>query len=388
MFDPFLSTKRCHRQAGHLQVTFPIPIQSTTPAPDKQFRGDIVGVDLFCGAGGMSLGAQQAGIDLIYAVESCPYAALTYNQNFPGVPLQVGDIRDVNCIPPAPSSAKTVIFGGPPCQGFSTSNQRTRSLSNKQNWMFREFVRLVKSWGPDWVVMENVKGMVETAGGTFLSEIASQLQALGYSVSSTVLNASHFGVPQKRSRLFIVGSRDNVPFKFPENNNTPDTPVSDAIGDLPVLAPGASIDVLQYGHSSPSGYAQLLRNGQTEVSGNLVTNNSSRVLSRYPHVPPGGNWENIPPNLLSNYRDYRRCHTGIYRRLDPRKPSVVIGNFRKNMLIHPYEHRGLSIREAARIQSVPDNFRFYGSIGFQQQQVGNMVPPFLAKAVFGAVIQS
>jgi DNA (cytosine-5)-methyltransferase 1 len=129
-----------------------------------------------------------------------------------------------------------------------------------------------------------------------------------------------------------------------------------------------------------------MRNGRRLVSGNLVTRNSAFVIDRYPHVPQGGNWEDIPEHLMQNYSDRTKCHTGIYHRLHPDQPSVVIGNFRKNMLIHPTQHRGLSVREAARIQSFPDSYRFTGSIGFQQQQVANAVPPLLATAVFKTLL--
>ena len=121
---------------------------------------------------------------------------------------------------------------------------------------------------------------------------------------------------------------------------------------------------------------------------NLVTKNADFVLERYRYVPEGGNWQNIPENRMDNYADRSRCHTGIYHRLTSKKPSIVIGNFRKNMLIHPDQDRGLSVREAARLQSFPDHYEFAGSIGFQQQQVGNAVPPILAREVFKAIIRA
>ena len=111
------------------------------------------------------------------------------------------------------------------------------------------------------------------------------------------------------------------------------------------------------------------------------------VIARYQHIPQGGNWKDIPDNLMTNYANKERCHSGIYRRLRADKPSVVISNYRKSMLIHPYQHRGLSVREAARIQSFPDDFKFFGPISHIQQQIGNAVPPLLAKAVFLKIIE-
>lgn len=128
-----------------------------------------------------------------------------------------------------------------------------------------------------------------------------------------------------------------------------------------------------------------MRGSSIESSNNLVTKSSPEIIKRYRYVPQGGNWQNIPENLMNNYKDTTRCHTGIYHRLKEDEPSVVLGNFRKNMLIHPQQDRGLSVREAARLQSFPDWYEFVGSIGFQQQQVGNAVPPLLAKAVFTAI---
>ena len=120
---------------------------------------------------------------------------------------------------------------------------------------------------------------------------------------------------------------------------------------------------------------------------NFVSRNNDLVIARYQHIPQGGNWKDIPDNLMTNYANKERCHSGIYRRLRADKPSVVISNYRKSMLIHPYQHRGLSVREAARIQSFPDDFKFFGPISHIQQQIGNAVPPLLAKAVFLKIIE-
>lgn len=346
----------------------------------------IIGIDLFAGAGGMTLAAIQAGIRVIHAVEKCPHAAATYRLNFPEIPMHTGDIRDVASLPRKPRTARTVMFGGPPCQGFSTSNQRTRNALNPSNWLFQDFVRLVRLWMPDWVVMENVKGITETEGGRFLIAAVEALEAAGYATSLKLLNAVDFGTPQRRVRAFIVASRHGVSYQFPMPLRQSPVSVIEAIGDLPQLPNGASEDELPYGRVEPSRYAKQLRQGSKRVTGNLVTRNGWHIVRRYSHVPPGGNWSDIPRRLLKHYADVDRCHTGIYRRLNPSEASVVIGNFRKNMLIHPFENRGLSIREAARIQSIPDSFRFNGSIGFQQQQVGNMVPPKLGRAVFREVV--
>ena len=334
----------------------------------------------------MTLGAQSVGIKTIYAIEKCPVAAATYRLNFPSVPLYVGDIRSIGELPTPPESAVTILFGGPPCQGFSISNQRTRNVSNPNNWMYQEFIRVAGIWNPEWIVMENVTGILETAGGFFMAETLDALGRAGYSTFTTVLDAADFGVAQRRRRAFIVASRSHVPFTFPLGNGAKTPTVGMALNDLPSLSSGANVDVLPYQRVARNNYARTLRSGLEMVSGNLVTKNAPHILKRYPHVPPGGNWQNIPQSLLTTYKDITKCHTGIYRRLHPLQPSVVIGNFRKNMLIHPTEDRGLSIREAARIQSVPDRFRFSGSIGFQQQQVGNMVPPPLASAVMRRIL--
>jgi len=346
----------------------------------------MIGIDLFSGAGGMSVGAISAGIDVRVAVEADPHAAITYRENHTSTCLLDQRIEAVQDVPLGRRDRKIILFGGPPCQGFSTSNQRTRNSDNPSNWLFREYMRLVRMIQPEWVVFENVRGILETERGVFFQKTLRALQQLGYTTSHWLLNALNYGVPQRRFRLFIIGSLQGISVPEPPQVSGQPATVYDAIGDLPILRNGAMIDDLPYRCAAKSQYAKALRGRLKSCGNHLITQNHPGIIARYRHLPQGGNWSSIPASLMANYKDRERCHTGIYRRLNANEPSIVIGNFRKNMLIHPTQHRGLSVREAARLQSFPDSFRFCGSVGFQQQQVGNAVPPMLAHAVFHAVV--
>lgn len=349
----------------------------------------MIGVDLFSGAGGMSLGAAWAGVDIRAAVEAHSAACATYRSNHPNVAVINSDIRAVSDLPIANRNKELIIFGGPPCQGFSTSNQRTRHSDNPRNWLFLDFLRMVQKLAPEWVVFENVAGVLQTDGGSFVHRIEDSLIQMGYRISSGILNAADYGCPQRRSRFFIVASRVRQPPALPvPNSGEPPPTLWDAIGDLPVLTNGASEDVLPYATAPLSGYAASMRADLRESTGHLVSKNADNIVARYAYIPQGGNWRDVPGMMRPGHDDRRRYHTGIYRRLRANEPSVVIGNFRKNMLIHPTQDRGLSVREAARLQSFPDSYTFAGSIGLQQQQVGNAVPPLLAKAVFDAITKS
>ncbi len=347
-----------------------------------------IGIDLFCGAGGMTLGARLAGIDVVAAVENDPHAAGTYRRNNRGVAVFAEDVRKYANLPQTRSTDVKVLFGGAPCQGFSTSNQRNRSATNENNWLFTEFLRVADLWEPDWIVFENVKGIAETEKGVFLQGILAATAEREYKTVHAFLQALDFGVPQRRTRLFVIGSRRGIEAEMPKPNGAVAPTVWQAISDLPELENAAAACRLPYRCMPESDYQKAMRRQRTTCANNLVSSNFDYVLERYRHIPQGGNWEDIPDRLMRNYADKTNCHTGIYHRLREDQPSVVIGNFRKNMLIHPRQDRGLSVREAARLQSFSDGYVFEGSIGFQQQQVGNAVPPLLAKAVFKAVIDS
>lgn len=348
----------------------------------------MIGIDLFAGSGGLSEGAEKAGIDVRLAVEYDPHAVATYARNHTQTRVFPHDIKLLTKKRLRRLGPVDIIFGGPPCQGFSTSNQKTRSRANPGNWLFLEFLRIVKILMPDWTLFENVTGIVETEGGFFLRELMSGFRSLGYTCSYWILNAADYGVPQLRKRLFVVASLQGIEMEPPEPSTARHITVREAISDLPSLPNGTSINWMPYKWRPGSDYSHLMRGDCRQSSNHLVTKNNEDVIERYRHIPQGGNWEDIPSELMTNYRDTSRCHTKIYHRLDAKTPSVVIGNYRKNMLIHPTENRGLSVREAARLQSFRDSYEFQGSIGFQQQQVGNAVPPLLAQSVFREIIRN
>lgn len=349
----------------------------------------LYGIDIFSGAGGLSLGAEMAGIKISYGIEINPSAAKSFTRNHKGAQVLQGDIKDID-----PASLKQgndpvfIIMGGPPCQGFSMSNTRTRNMENEKNFLFLEFVRFVKELKPTWFVLENVWGLTNINEGKTQTMIENCFRALDYEVSSKVLWASDYGVPQKRNRFFMVGNRHGIKFEFPEKFDKIVT-VNEAIGDLPDLVNGQMLDEAPYKLplSKASEYARQMRKDSKKATQNFVSRNNDLVIERYKYIGQGQNWRAIPDFLMENYADKGRCHSGIYRRLIADQPSVVISNYRKSMLIHPYQDRGISVREAARLQSFPDDFYFEGPISHIQQQIGNAVPPLLAKAVFDQIIK-
>lgn len=350
-----------------------------------------IGIDLFSGAGGLSLGAEMAGYDVRLAVEKDKCAAETYRRNHPSTLLLEGDIHDIDPLEHLhllPNENVTIVFGGPPCQGFSTSNTMTRNMKNPNNSLFEEFVRFVSVLQPEWFLFENVEGFVRFENGKIKNKVEVCFREMGYRVTSSVLWASDYGVPQRRNRFIMVGNRLGIDFRFPEPFGTVIT-VDEAIGDLPDLTNGQMDMSLSYKLPArkASVYARQLRNGSKRSRQNFVSRNEDYVIERYRYIGQGENWRSIPRELMQNYANTANCHSGIYKRLRANEPSIVISNYRKNMLIHPTQDRGLSVREAARLQSFPDKFVFSGSLMHIQQQIGNAVPPLLAKAVFERILE-
>lgn len=344
-----------------------------------------IGIDIFSGAGGMSIGAMMAGINVEFAVENNIYAAETFEFNHPKSKVFKEDIAKVSL----KSILKTtpfILFGGPPCQGFSQSNTKTRKIDNPNNTLFEEYIRFVKELNPQWVVFENVEGFKKFEKGSVVKELVNRFNSLGYNTKYNILWASDYGVPQNRNRFFLVANRLGIDFEFPKPFNKKIS-VWEAIYDLPTLLNGDSFEKLPYKNHELNEYTKLMRLGSEQSYQNYVSRNKDYVIERYKYIKQGQNWEAIPADLMKNYKEISNTHSGIYKRLEANKPSVVIANYRKNMLIHPFENRGLSVREAARLQSFPDNFIFKGNLMNIQQQIGNAVPPLLAKAIFEKIIE-
>lgn len=313
-------------------------------------------MDLFAGAGGMSLGFDNAGFKNLLAVEFNKDFAETYKKNFPRHNLIVDDIKNVTeqqIYDIIKNEKVDVIVGGPPCQGFSIAGNIGRNfIDDDRNRLFKEFVRFVKIIKPRVFVLENVAAMERHNKGKTIKEIVSSFKEIGYDIKYKVLNAVNFGVPQERRRIFIVGTLGENNFEYPQEINKIVT-VKDAIDDLPKL-----------------------ENGETsEIPNHTAMKHSAQMLEKMSYVSDGGNRNDIPENLRPKSGDSRK-----YIRYDSKKPSFcVTGDMRK--IFHYSQNRALTCRELARLQTFPDSFVFLGNTGKVQQQIGNAVPVLLASKI-------
>lgn len=376
-------------------------------------------IDLFAGAGGLSEGLREAGFKSLYANEVIKRYSQTYALNHPETLVERNDIRTV--------CAKRVreqlglkrgeldlVAGGPPCQGFSI-NAPKRSVDDKRNNLFIEFLRFVDELYPRAVMIENVPGLVSFEGGATLQALLTTLEDHGYQADVKILYAPHYGVPQTRWRTVIIGMRgEQDPYKaFPDpmrhapirvnftssfgGRNIVALPkqvelpshitISDAIDDLPVLANAEAGEKVKSYHIPPQNDFQLaMRTGSEGVVNHEAARLSKINLDRLAHIPPGGNWTDIPFDLLPKgmQRARRTDHTKRYGRVDPNGlASTILTKCDPHWgaYFHYSQDRTFTVREAARIQTFPDTFHFMGSRVEQYEQVGNAVPPLLAAAI-------
>lgn len=368
-------------------------------------------IDLFAGAGGISLGLVNAGFDVIFASDISEQCAQTYNRNFPGIEFHLGDIRDLQgrALLHRFSLAKgdlDLLIGGPPCQGFSILGRR--NLRDPRNDLFREFMRIAGELQPKIAVIENVPGLATLHSGVLLRQIGDFFRELGYGVECAELLAAQYGVPQMRWRMFFVATRFDLGeavhcFPVPTHGRAgigdlvPNRTVTagesegfltvwDAIGDLPPVSSGEV--ATHYDHPPMTAFQEAMRMHAGPVLHNHYAPRLSEMNLRRIHLlRPGDDWRNLPQDLLPKgmQRALRKDHTRRFRRMtwDGTARSIIT-RFRdpkSGEYIHPDQPRTISIREGARIQSFPDWFVFKGPYTDQYDQVGNAVPPLLAKAV-------
>ena len=361
-------------------------------------KGGPTAIDLFCGAGGLSGGFRQAGFRILAGNDLDEFSGQTFTATHDDAIFLSGPIEDI-----AASDLQRAaglrrgeldcLVGGPPCQAFSVYNHQ-RGLHDQRSGLFQEYLRIVKGLLPKWVVMENVTGITSVGNGKAVQDIFTGLGELGYHVDSKILRAEEFGVPQERRRIFFVGNRLGLPIPWPQPTHGPSllpiVTVADAISDLPPLRNGEDLGPQPYAKEPQSEYQALLRSDATIVYNHAAPRLAKINLERMRHVPQGGSWRDIPFELLpAGMKRARRCdHTKRYGRLSPEGLACTIltkCDLHWGAYIHPDQDRILSVREAARLQSFPDWFIFAGPRTEQYVQVGNAVPPALARKIAESV---
>lgn len=341
-------------------------------------------IDLFCGCGGLSLGFKLAGYNIVGGVDVNKDAIETFNSNFKNAEGICFDLlkMDSNYIVEVFGDLKNidVIIGGPPCQGFSSANRYKREEDDERNKLFFEFVKFVDLANPKAIVIENVRGIVTNNNGYAKDRIYEIFESRGYKVNHQILDASMYGVPQKRLRNFFVITK-NVKFNFELLKKSRDiVTVKEAIGELYHFDKVEKKDYYKIHVSPKTEYQKYLRNEESLIYNHEIKYPAEIVQNRISYVPQGGNWRDIPEELFENNRNNR--HSSAFKRLNEKDTSVTIdtGNAHSNYF-HPLYNRIPTVREAARIQSFNDAFIFKGSRTAQYRQVGNAVPPLLSKAI-------
>lgn len=355
-------------------------------------------IDLFAGCGGLSIGFIQAGFSVEKAVEFDPVIADTYQRNHPEVDVIVDDIKNIDTSDMFVGTMANVIIGGPPCQGFSMAGARIRQgfIDDPRNYLFKHYFNVVKAVMPKVFVMENVKGISTMQGGKIFDEIKRIFQdpvALNgrpYRIYHRIINAVDFGVPQRRERMIIIGTLvdgadidilwektiKDIKKEYPTYFDK--VTVWDAIGNLPVTSEDGVID----NPLPETPYEKYLSSDTQIITNHTQSHHSKVVIERMQQIKSGENYTVLNEQINS-------IHSGSYGRLCWDEPASTIttrfdtpagGRF-----IHPDEDRTLTPREAARLQSFPDSYVFYGDKRSISRQIGNAVPPkvsyFLARLV-------
>ena len=363
-------------------------------------------IDLFAGCGGMSLGFEMAGFTSIHAIEKDSWAAETYAFNHKESKISVVDIttikKPLDFIGCKPLSIDGII-GGPPCQGFSLSGNR--DPKDPRNSLFMDYMRFVRDIKPKFFVMENVPGILSAK--TKKKEIVHQLilkvaNDAGYNVHIFKLTADKYGVPQSRHRVFFIGIRNDLPFapsKLIPKQVSGRITIDDAIGDLPVLEAGEGAENAAYPMAPQNSFQKWCRKGSSCVSNHISMRHTSRLIERFAQIRYGQSVADVPDEHKQRQRGNAskisgKTYSQNNMRPFPDQPSPTIPASFQSNFVHPHFNRNYTAREGARLQSFPDTYIFRGKRTTmsweknlsQYQQIGNAVPPLLAKAVGMAVM--
>ena len=339
-------------------------------------------VDLFSGVGGLSLGLQRAGWRPVAAIDHWKDAVHSYNANLADEVhschrVDVTDLASVLAVIP---ERPDWVVGGPPCQGFSTVGRRDRG--DVRNRLFLAYREVVGALRPEGFVIENVLGLKDMS---FERQVRQAFEDIGYTTTFQVVRAADVGVPQLRRRVVFVGQANGgrfgpIPVSHPEGAWAT---AWDAIGDLPEVGPGETATLFDKAPHTP--LAKDLRNDADTLTSHTVSNHPPHLVEAISHIPDGGNRRSIPDRLQP-----KSGFHNSYSRLASWKPAVGVtqnlGKPSATRCIHPFQDRGLTAREGARLQTFPDTFDFRMGRTSQRLQIANAVPPFLAEAIGRAIL--
>jgi len=339
-------------------------------------------IDLFSGVGGLSLGFEWSGFESVAAIDFWDDAIKTYNHNRSNKVGMTMDIKAFNddILPKILKKNKICgIIGGPPCQGFSTARlsnatSKIHEINKERNHLYLEFFRSVEIVKPKFFVIENVRGLVTANQGVFVKDIIERFGNLGYNVEYKILNASDYGVPQNRQRVFFVGLKKQK-FVFPEKFNYK-VSAKDALSDITKTD---ETENQEYSGNALNDYQKMIRKNSKHLKNHEVTIHNEQTTNVISLVPDGGNIKSLP----AKYWEIRK-YNKAFQRMNSNLPSNTIDTGHRNYF-HYSENRIPTARESARIQSFPDTFHFIGTKGSQYKQIGNAVPPLLAKAIAKAI---
>ncbi len=368
-------------------------------------------IDLFAGCGGLSLGLEYAGYDLQLASDFKDYTGETFVKNFKDSEYLVADIIEIEKsgwkVLKKYQKKISLVAGGPPCQGFSMAN-RQRLSDDPRNKLYKSFLGAVDFLKPECVLMENVEGITKVS-----DSIYQEFEEVGYFGKCFLLNAKEFGIPQNRKRAFFIFFRGNEKKNLPkleaiekqlnkEKEISPKFVLKDALFGLPALNAKieknrTDLESPKYGYRKSTNknnlgnaYLKLInkKKNNQEIYNHLARYNNDRDIEIFRLLPQGANSLHPSIDHLMPYKSRNHIFKDKYFKLDAKKPSKTITahmSFDCNMYVHPTQARGLTPREAARIQTFPDYFEFKGAYTKWYQQIGNAVPPHLGMVVGNAI---